>query len=63
MLPIDFGNVMLLMSLMLVGYTFDYKTIDNTPIVKNSDLKYPPSLERAQQTCLTRLRTNLKIKF
>ncbi len=37
MLPIDFGNVMLLMSLMLVGYTFDYKTIDNTPIVKKAE--------------------------
>ena len=47
MLPIDFSNVMLLIFLMLVGYTFDYKTIDNTPIVKKSGLKYSPSLERA----------------
>ena len=29
MLPIDFGKIILLMSLILVGYTFDNKRVDN----------------------------------
>jgi len=30
MLPIDFGNIILSMPLILAGYTFDDKWIDNT---------------------------------
>ena len=52
MLPIEFGNVMLLISLMLVGYTFDYKVIDKTPIVKNLGSLYPP-LPGPKVACLS----------